>query len=300
VVCEAKYYFSGHEFSAPALQSGLYIVATPIGNLKDITIRALEILSACDLILCEDTRTSAKLLNHYGIKTKKISLHQHNEISKIDGIINRLKEGQSIALISDAGTPLISDPGFPLVRAVKNADLNIFTAPGASATISALTISALPTDRFSFLGFLPNKLGAKSNALEKLKNWQETMVFYESPRRLLATITAMQAIFGNQRQIVIALELTKKFERSMHGSIEEIKHQLAKKKAKDEQIKGEAVIIVAGADEIIIDESEWIKQLEKNLQDLPLRMAVDEVVAKYSIKRKQVYDEALKIKKTKG
>ncbi len=298
--CDAKYYFLGHEFSAPSLQSGLYIVSTPIGNLKDITIRALEILSACDLILCEDTRTSAKLLNHYGIKTKKFPLHQHNEISKIDGIINCLKEGQSIALISDAGTPLISDPGFPLVRAVKNANLSIFTAPGASAILSALTISALPTDRFSFLGFLPNKSGAKTNALEKFKNWHETMVFYESPRRLLATITAMQAIFGSQRQVVIALELTKKFERSMHGSLEDLEYQLTNKKIKGEQIKGEAVIIVAGADEITIDDGKWIKQLEKNLQDLPLRMAVDEVVKEYSIKRKQVYDEALKIKKTKG
>ncbi len=293
VSLDKKYYISGVEFLSPPLKNGLYIVATPIGNLKDISIRSLEILSACDLILCEDTRTSAKLLNHYGIKTKKMPLHEHNEKAKIASILNHLKEEQAIALISDAGTPLISDPGFPLVRAVQNAGLDIFSVPGASAILAALTLSGLPTDKFSFFGFLPTKTGAKKNELEKLKNWPQTMVFYESPRRLLTTFKAMQNVFGDDRMAVIALELTKKFERTMHGSIKELSIMIDN----IGQIKGEAVIIVAGADEIIIDDNIWQNKLEITLQKTSLRSAVDEISKEFSIKRKVVYDYALEAKK---
>jgi len=292
---DKKYYIVGKEFIAPALESGLYVVSTPIGNLKDISIRSLEILSACDLIYCEDTRTSAKLLNHYGIKTKKAPLHDHNEKSKIDSLLKRLGENQAIAIISDAGTPLISDPGFFSTRAVQDAGFNIFAAPGASAILAALTISAIPADKFSFFGFLPTKTGAKTNALKELKNWPQTLIFYESPRRLAATIKLLSEIFGEKRKAFIALELTKKFERSMRGDLSELSDLL-----QDKQIKGEAVIIVAGAEEEILDENIWLLELENSLISTSLKTAVNEIANKYSLKRKQVYNEALKIKKNKS
>ena len=286
-----KYYIQGKEFIAPKIAKGLYIVATPIGNLRDITLRALEVLASVDLIICEDTRTSAKLLNHYGIKTKRMAFHEHNEKQKLKPILERLKLGQSIALISDAGTPLISDPGFPLVRLVQKNDINIFAIAGASALIAALSIAGLPTDNFSFYGFLPPKQGARKNALLPLKNNEQTLIFYESPRRLSKTIKAMAEVFGFERQAVIALEISKKFERLMRGTLIELSQQLDNK-----QIKGEAVILLAGAKEIMIDENLWKDDLKKSLNQNSLKSAVDEISIKYNLKRKQVYDEALKLK----
>ena len=274
---------------------GLYVVATPIGNLRDITIRALETLAAADLVLCEDTRQSAKLLDHFGIKTHRTALHEHNERERIANIIARLGEGQAIALISDAGTPLLSDPGFPLVRAVREAGFEVFAVPGASALLAALTVAGLPTDRFTFVGFLPPKSQARINALSPLASNTQTLVFYESPRRLAATIAAMAEIFGPDRAAAVALELTKRFERVLRGTLGELATELAAG-----ETKGEAVILVAGAIEGEQDKGAWQQALAIALESQPLRTAVDEITIQFALKRKQVYDAALALKQKKG
>lgn len=287
-----EFYVSGQRFEAPALVCGLYVVATPIGNLRDITLRALETLTAADLILCEDTRQSAKLLNHFGIKTHRTALHEHNERNRISNILERLGEGQAIALISDAGTPLLSDPGFPLVRAVRDAGHEILALPGPSALLAALTIAGLPTDRFTFVGFLPPKSGARTTALRPYATRPETLIFYESPRRLGAALANMAEIFGADREVAVALELTKRFERVFRSTLAELAVQFA-----DKDTKGEAVILVAGAIEQELTQDDWQPALEKALADQPLRTAVAEITAQFSLKRKQVYDAALALKK---
>src|SRR5690554_2709236 len=237
------YFIAGTRFSAPSLAPGLYVVATPIGNLRDITLRALETLAAADLVLCEDTRTSSRLLDHYGIQGKKQAFHEHNERERAADIASRIAAGAAIALISDAGTPLLSDPGFPMIRALAEQDLPIFPLPGASALLSALVIAGLPADAFAFHGFLPNKAGQRANALKKHADSRETLIFYESPRRLAGTLAAMAEILGD-RQAMVALELTKKFERSHRGTLAELAAAFA-----GPATKGEAVIVVAGAAE---------------------------------------------------
>ncbi len=285
------YFIAGTRFSAPALAPGLYVVATPIGNLRDITLRALETLAAADLVLCEDTRTSAKLLDHYGISARRQAFHEHNERDKAAYIAGRIAAGDAIALISDAGTPLISDPGFPLIRALADKSLPVFPIPGASALLSALVVAGLPTDAFAFHGFLPPKAGARANALARHLDSRETLVFYESPRRLEGTLAAMAEVLGD-RQAVVALELTKRFERSFRGSLKELAERFA-----GEETKGEAVIVVAGAAEPTAPAPEdWQAALRAAMADQPLRAAVDEIATRFGLKRKDVYDAALAIK----
>ena len=286
-----SYFIAGTEFPAPPLQAGLHVVATPIGNLKDITIRALETLAAADLILCEDTRHSATLLDHYGIRTPKKSLHEHNERARIGEVVAAIGAGQAIAQISDAGTPLLSDPGFPLVRGVREAGLDVFALPGPSALLAALAIAGLPTDAFGFIGFLPAKAGARGNALAALKARADTLVFYESPRRLDATLAAMAEAFGAERPAAVALELTKRFERVERGTLAELAAHYA-----EGETKGEAVILVGGAEGVVVEAADWQAALEEALVDQPLRAAVDEITARYGLKRKEVYDAALAFK----
>lgn len=291
----AIFNIEGQQFTAPSLSEGLHIVATPIGNLRDITIRALQTLAAADLVLCEDTRQSARLLEHYGIKTHRMALHEHNERERIGTMLERLGDGQAIALISDAGTPLLSDPGFPLVRAVSAAGFEVFAVPGASALLSALTVAGLPTDRFVFVGFLPAKTQARATLLEGYTEQTQTLVFYEAPRRLKAAIAALSKSFGPDREAAIALELTKKFERVMRGTLSELATAL-----ETATLKGEAVIVVTGADEAVIDADLWQAALESALETQPLRSAVDEITKTFSLKRKQVYDAALALKQNKS
>lgn len=287
----ARYFIAGHQFEAPSLAPGLYVVATPIGNLRDITLRALETLAAAGTILCEDTRQSARLLDHYGIKGRRVALHEHNERDKAGDIVERIARGETIALISDAGTPLLSDPGFPVIRALAEAGLPVFPIPGASALLSALVIAGLPTDAFAFHGFLPPKAGARINALERLRDSRETLVFYESPRRLDGTLAAMADVWG-ERQAVVALELTKRFERVHRGSLAELAEIFA-----EGETKGEAVIVVSGAAEPSAPAAEdWQAALEEAMLDQPLRAAVDEVSGRFGLKRKEVYDAALALK----
>lgn len=285
------YFLSGMRFAAPPLAPGLYVVATPIGNLRDITIRALETLAAADLILCEDTRTSARLLDHYGITGKKQAFHEHNERDRAADIAARIASGAAIALISDAGTPLLSDPGFPLIRALADENLPVFPIPGASALLSALVVAGLPTDAFAFHGFLPPKAGARVNALKKHADSRETLIFYESPRRLGDTLAAMAEVLGD-RPAVVALELTKRFERTRRGLLSELAAAFA-----GEETKGEAVIVVAGADEPAApDAADWQAALATAMKNQPLRAAVDEIAARFGLKRKDVYDAALALK----
>jgi len=285
------FFIAGSAFAAPPLAPGLYVVATPIGNLRDITIRALETLAAAGVILCEDTRMSARLLDHYGIKGRRIALHEHNERAKAEDIVRRVAGGEAIALISDAGTPLLSDPGFPLIRALAEAGQPVFPIPGASALLSALVVAGLPTDAFAFHGFLPPKAGARVNALRALSDGRETLVFYESPRRLDDTLLAMAELWPG-RQAAVALELTKRFERVHRGTLEALAAAFA-----GTDTKGEAVIVVAGAAEAAApDAADWQAALGEAMADQPLRAAVDQVAEHYGLKRKEVYDAALRLK----
>ena len=223
--------------------ASLYVVATPIGNLDDITARALLILQQVDLIAAEDTRHSRRLLDHYQIKNRLVSLHDHNEDSRAQQIIDLLAKGQSVALISDAGTPLISDPGYSLVAKVREAGFAVLPIPGVSALIAALSVAGLPTDRFFFAGFLPAKAQARTKALENLIQQQGTLIFYESPHRLLATLEAMIAVLGGERQACVAREITKHFETYLTASLSEL---LAQVTADPNQQKGEFVLLVEG------------------------------------------------------
>jgi 16S rRNA (cytidine1402-2'-O)-methyltransferase len=221
-------------------QTSLYIIATPIGNLGDITFRAVEILKSVNLILAEDTRTSGVLLKHYNISRPLQSFHNFNEHKIVGGLVDRLKGGERMALISDAGTPGISDPGFLIARACVQAGLQIECPPGATALIPALVKSGLPSDRFVFEGFLPQKKG-RQTLLKKLAEEERTMIFYESPYRLLKTLEQFKEYFGTGRQASVSRELTKLFEETVNGTLEEIITQYQSR-----DVKGEIVIVVAG------------------------------------------------------
>lgn len=221
----------------------LYVVATPLGNLADITHRAVEVLSQVQWIAAEDTRHSRVLLDAYGIRTPCIAYHEHNERQAIDALVQKLQQGDSIALISDAGTPLISDPGFPLVRAVRQLDLPVVPVPGASAVITALSVSGLPTDRFVFEGFLPAKGAARRKRLGELRDETRTLVFYESAHRIVDALRDMHDGFGADRLVVVARELTKMFE-TVHAAT--FTRMLERVSTDTDQQKGEFVILVHG------------------------------------------------------
>ena len=217
----------------------LYLVATPIGNLSDITQRAIKTLNEVDLIACEDTRHTQKLLNHFGIQTKTISYHDHNEQQRTEQLIEKLKQGSSIAVVSDAGSPAISDPGYRLVRAAIDHDLNVVPIPGPSALISALTVAGLPTDEFFFAGFLPSRSTARRMRLQELTTVPGTLVFYESPHRLATTLTDALEVLG-ERDAVVARELTKLHESFKRGKLSE----LAKHYSGVEEPRGEIVLLI--------------------------------------------------------
>ncbi|HLD84476.1 MAG TPA: 16S rRNA (cytidine(1402)-2'-O)-methyltransferase [Coxiellaceae bacterium] len=253
--------------------SALYIVSTPIGNLSDMTLRAIEILKAVDHIAAEDTRHSQKLLTHYDIHTPVFSLHDHNEEARIHTILSLLNDKKSVALISDAGTPLISDPGFRLVRAVHDAHYKVIPIPGACAAIAALSASGLPTDAFIFEGFLPTKKTALIKQLEKLKSETRTIIFYESVHRIQKTLQAMQIVFGDNRMAVIARELTKSFETITKDTLKNLCMQMDNHPA---QQKGEFVVMIAG-DQSLPEQGQnaQVKAvLTILLREFPLKQAV--------------------------
>ena len=223
-----------------SLESGLYIVSTPIGNLEDITLRALSVLKEVDLIACEDTRRTGMLLAHYQIKNRLISYHEYNKLRRTPEILELLRQGKRVALVSDAGTPGISDPGFYLIRAAIEHNYKVISIPGASAILAGIVIAGLPSDRFAFEGFLPKREGRKKKKLEDLKYEQRTMIFYDSPNRVKKTLNDMLNIFTDRR-IVLVRELTKKFEETIRGKISEVLEILEKR-----ELKGEIVLIVEG------------------------------------------------------
>ena len=221
----------------------LYLVPTPIGNLKDITLRALEVLKEVDVVLAEDTRTSSKLLNHYQIHTPLTPYHQHNEHQVLQHLITQLQAGKKMALITDAGTPGISDPAFLLVRECIKNEIKVESLPGATAFVPALVNSGIPTNRFLFEGFLPQKKG-RQTVLKHLATEERTMIFYESPMRLMKTLEDFIQYFGAARFCCVSRELTKMFEENKRGTLQEVKEYFSEK-----QVKGEIVIIVAGKSE---------------------------------------------------
>jgi len=226
-----------------SLPSALYVVATPIGHLDDITRRAAQILSEVEVCCCEDTRHSRRLLDHLGVRPKLVSVHEHNERERIDFILSLLEQGQRVALISDAGTPLISDPGFPLVRAVASAGFDVRPVPGVSAVTAALSVAGLPTDRWVFEGFLPAKSGQRQQRLQQLASESRTLVIYESSHRIERCLDDIVEVMGAERPLSLARELTKQFETVLRGSAAEIREQVANDA---DQRKGEFVLMIGG------------------------------------------------------
>jgi 16S rRNA (cytidine1402-2'-O)-methyltransferase len=277
------------------MTGALYIVATPIGNLADMSQRAIDILKKVDLIAAEDTRHSHYLLQHFAIATPTLSLHEHNERERGAQLLAHLRRGESIALICDAGTPLICDPGFTLTQIARDNGIKVIPIPGACAAIAALSAAGLPSDRFAFEGFLPAKKTARCRALELLKNETRTLIFYEAPHRVLATLSDMTEIFGGERSAVIARELTKLFETIKSATLAEL---LAWSEADDNQQKGELVILLKGQEKkISAAEENSAHILTVLLDELPASQAAALAAKITGANKNQLYKMALEIKK---
>ena len=275
--------------------ASLYIVATPIGNLSDMSQRAIETLQSVDVIAAEDTRHSGILLQHFSIKTPSVSLHDHNELQRSELLLARLQQGESVALISDAGTPLISDPGYKLVSLVREHGIRVIPVPGSCAVITALSASGLPSDRFSFEGFLPSKQGARQQTLEALVDESRTMIFYDAPRRIQGTLADMVATFGGERKACIARELTKLHETITTKPLEEL---LIWVSDDDNQKKGECVVLVEGVkQQKDSSETEVNRVLSLLLKELPVKKAAAITSSLLEVSKNTAYDMALKLQK---
>lgn len=279
----------------------LYIVATPIGNLKDITLRAIETLTQVDLIAAEDTRHSQRLLQHYSISTPMLSLHEHNEDKRSQVLLNKLKQGTNIALISDAGTPLISDPGYRLVSTVRAHDIEVIAIPGPCAAISALSASGLSTDHFIFEGFLPSKTSALRKKLAELSQESRTIIFYEAPHRLLKLLDVMIEILGAERYAVLAKELTKTHETIRGDTLINLKNWLQAEPARQ---KGEFVLLLKSAEiktpsqsKIKLLDAESLRILHILLKDLPSKQAVALSSEITGADKKELYKAAIESKR---
>ena len=272
----------------------LYVVATPIGNLEDMSARAVRVLSEVVLIAAEDTRHSATLLRHFGIRTETMSLHEHNERDRVPSCIELLRSGKSIALISDAGTPLISDPGYRLVGAALDAGADVVPVPGACAAIAALSVSGIPTDRFVFEGFPPARSSARRALFQSLVSEARTLVFYESAHRIEDAVDDMIAVFGAERLAVIARELTKAFETTYHGTLAELRVRLGQSA---ENRLGEFVVVVHGASiDLEAAGPETERVLKLLLAELPLKQAVALAAQITGVPKNSLYRQALETK----
>lgn len=274
------------------IESGaLYVVATPIGNLEDISARALRILREVNCIAAEDTRHTGQLLRHFGIETPLLSLHEHNERERLATLITRLREGQALALVSDAGTPLISDPGFALVRELRRQGLKVIPIPGASSLLAALSVAGLPTDRFAFEGFLPARSAARLERLRALAREERTLVFFEASHRIAETLADLAAVFGGERPAVIARELTKRFEEIQGATLSELTVWLA---ADPKRQKGEFVLVTQGAPAATeTDTLETRRLLTALLAELPTSRAVAVAAKVTGLRKKPLYELAL-------
>jgi 16S rRNA (cytidine1402-2'-O)-methyltransferase len=275
------------------MSSKLYIVSTPIGNLEDITLRALNTLKEVDLIACEDTRTTKKLLLRYQINKPLTSYHEHNEIEKAKELLSRLQEGKSIALVTDAGTPGVSDPGYRIVKLASENGVQVVSIPGPSASIAALSISGLPTSDFAFFGFPPRQKKQLTEYLERLKDYPETLIFYESPRRIIKTLEIAAEVFG-ERNASLSREITKLYEETLRGTLSEIKELLENK----ESLKGEFTLVVEGASQEKKEfDSETIDDLLLYFkkEGVSLKDAVRQVAADSGVSKSKIYKKALQI-----
>jgi 16S rRNA (cytidine1402-2'-O)-methyltransferase len=268
----------------------LYLVATPIGNLEDITYRAVRVLKEADLIACEDTRQTRKLLEHYDIRTPTISYHEHNEAPRAGELAERLSAGAVIALVSDAGMPLVSDPGYRLVRAAIENGIPVQPVPGASAALAALAASGLPAETFRFCGFLPPKPGQRAKALEALAEEHATLVFYEAPHRILGALEAIEKVLG-PRPVVVARELTKIHEEFLRGTAAGIRAQLAERDA----VKGEMTVLVGRASGPAPDDTPVDEAVEALLRAGTPRMdAIKQVARRRGVSKREVYEKLLR------
>lgn len=283
------YRIAGHSIECPQLEAGLYVVATPIGNLRDITIRALETLCAADVIACEDSRISSRLLRHYGIATQMTAYHEHNAEHAAGKLLDRLAAGQSVALISDAGTPLISDPGYRLVSAAREAGIAVVPVPGPSAAIAALSAGGMATDRFLFAGFLPPKQAARRKALAGLADVDATIIVYESPKRLAGLLGDITGQMGAERQLRICRELTKLHEEIDGGTAGELASRWA-----DRNVKGEVVVLIAGHQpRVDADAAQAI--LRECLETMSVSRAAGEAARLTGLPKRELYALALQI-----
>lgn len=273
----------------------LYVVATPIGNLEDLAPRAARILSQVDLIAAEDTRHSGKLLKHFGIGTKTEALHEHNERNQVPRLIEFLQGGKSIAFITDAGTPLVSDPGFHLVRSARQSGITVIPVPGACAAVAALSAAGLPSDRFVFEGFPPAKSAARRAVFEKWRTEARTLILYESPHRILESLKDMVDVFGPERQAVLARELTKQFETIQGGTLAELSEWV---KRDPHQQLGEFVILIHGVPraerEAVDEEAEGVLRIL--LEELPVSQAAALAAKITGLKKNKLYEYALALK----
>ena len=274
----------------------LYVVATPIGNLADISQRALQVLGSVSTVLAEDTRHSKQLFNHYGITTQLKACHEHNESTLINWVKEVLRNGKSLALISDAGTPLISDPGFVLIRALREDGYSIQVVPGPSAVIAALSVAGLPTDRFVFDGFLPAKQAARQTALQAYLHEPGTVALFESSHRIVACLQDILEVLGEDRYIVLARELSKKFETVLTGSAAEV---LELVREDSNQSRGEFVVLIAGVGNkgVSDDEAEVLRVLSVLLPELPLKQAASLAAKICRVRKNDAYQLALSLKR---
>lgn len=270
----------------------LYIVPTPIGNLGDMTERALDVLRHCDAVAAEDTRHSGQLMQHLGLRKELFALHEHNERQRANQVIERLQQGENIALISDAGTPLISDPGYILVQQCRAAQLKVIALPGPCAFVTALSGAGLPTDRFAFEGFLPAKPQQRRKRLQQLAAETRTLVFYESPHRIVDTLADFTSEIGTERQLVLARELTKHFETYLTGTITEVQQQVL---ADSNQQRGEMVLILAGAPEVAAEDVNpaAMRTLQLLRRELPLKKAAALAAEIHGARKNTLYQLAL-------
>jgi 16S rRNA (cytidine1402-2'-O)-methyltransferase len=291
-----RYSIKGVVFEAESLAPGLHVTSTPIGHLADISLRAVNALAAADEILCEDTRVTGKLLQRYVINTRLVPYHDHNAAKLRPRILAELQAGKALVLVSDAGTPLVSDPGFKLARAVIEAGLPLHVIPGASAPLAALALSGLPSDRFMFCGFLPEKQGERRRLLSNLKSVPATLIFFESPRRIEAALADITETLG-PRPVAVTRELTKIYEEAVRGTAQEVAQRLGER----ETIKGEITLVVAPPLDEALPEPEAIdKALLEASATKPAAKAAAEVAHRLGLTKKELYDRLLVLKDKKA
>lgn len=290
---EKEFLLQGHRFQAPALDSGLYVTSTPIGNLGDITVRALQVLAAADLVLCEDTRVTRRLIQHYSIETPLRPYHEHNAPKVRPAVLKRLQSGAAIALVSDAGTPLVSDPGYRLVREAMALGITVTAVPGASAPLAALAAAGLPSDRVLFAGFLPDRQAQRRRVVEELRDAAATLVFFVAARKLVPVLADLEDVLGD-REAVVARELTKLHEEFLRGGVSDLRRTVAARGA----LKGEVTLLVAGArsgDAAAVDDEALDAEIVDALRGASVRDVAAQVAQAHGLPRRRVYQRALEL-----